>query len=110
MFRATRCRAVELALPADVEDNLAVRELQDSVDGFGNAGTRVLADDDAVHDDEKFLRDNFAFGFGEVGQRIDYAVGDRAGKSLRQEHCRKLIEACTIGGEGGKKLQLAPLR
>ena len=107
---ATRHRAVKRALAAVIENEFPVREFQDAIDGFGDAGARVLADNNAVHDDEKFLRNNLAFGFREVGERVGHAVGHRAGEPLRQEHRRKFVEARAAGGEGGEKLQLAPLR
>ena len=90
---ATRHRAVKRALAAVIENEFPVREFQDAIDGFGDAGARVLADNNAVYDDEKFLRNNLALGFREVGERVGHAVGHRAGEPLRQEHRRKFVEA-----------------
>ena len=85
-------------------------EFQNAVNGFGNAGARVLADNDAVHDNEKFFRDDFLFGFGEVGKRIDYAVGHGARESLRQEYGRQFVEIrALLGINPRQELQFAPL-
>ena len=111
MLRATRRRAENLAASVNVENQFAVGELQDSIDSFGNACACVVADNHAVHDNEEFLRHDFALGCGQVCQRVADTIGQGAGETLRQEHRRKLVEGCVLVGINPcEELQLTPLR
>ena len=70
-----------------------MREFQNAVYGFGNAGARVLADNDAVHDNEKFFRDDFLFGFG---TNFSFCLSLKCSKFcyLRSKRSDSLVCAC----------------
>ena len=63
-----------------------MRELQDSIDSFGNAGACILADNHAIHHDKEFLRDNLLFVFSQVCKRIADVICHGTRKALSQKY------------------------
>ena len=105
---ATGLRAVEFPGSRDVECDRGMGELERCIDGFGDSRASVVADDDAVHDDEEFLGLDVLFVVGEVGEGIADTIGVGAGEALREEYRGKLVQRASCRVDCCKELELCP--